>query len=61
MVTGVSVGLLWIMTQKPGGWIGALVPPLALALVGWVYGGTLVQRDRQAVPAAAEGAASAKR
>jgi hypothetical protein len=59
MMTGVSIGLLWIMTLKPGTWIGALVPPLALAVAGWLLGGTLVQ-GRQAVPAP-EGAATAKR
>jgi len=45
--TGVAFGQLWIMTQKPG-WTGALAAPLALGLIGWIYGGYVVQRDRQA-------------
>ena len=56
--TGVGLGNLWIMTQKPG-WIGALVPPLLLALLGWIYGGMVVSRDRQAVEGAGTPVASA--
>jgi hypothetical protein len=48
--TGVGIGNLWIMTQKPG-WIGALVPPLLFALIGWIYGGMLVSRDRETLEA----------
>jgi hypothetical protein len=46
------------MTQKPG-WMGALLPPLLLALAGWIYGGMVVSRDRQTVEAPAAGAARA--
>jgi hypothetical protein len=49
--TGVGLGNLWIMTQKPG-WIGALIPPLLFALIGWIYGGMLVSRDREVLEAA---------
>jgi hypothetical protein len=58
--TGVGLGNLWIMTQKPG-WLGAVVPLLVFALLGWLYGGTLVSRDRQASQAAQEPVASAAR
>jgi hypothetical protein len=56
--TGVGVGNLWIMTQKPG-WIGSLVPVVLLALIGWIYGGMLVLRDREVVEASAPSGATA--
>jgi hypothetical protein len=55
--TGVAFGLLWIMTQKPG-WAGSLVPPIVLAILGWIYGGTVVQRDRTVRAGASEVAAA---
>lgn len=55
--TGLALGQLWIMTQKPG-WTGALVAPLVLGVIGWIYGGALAAKDREAVrsvePAVAE-------
>jgi hypothetical protein len=59
--TGAAIGLLWIMTQKPAGWLGALLPPLALALVGWLYGASLLQRDSRAAGSGEAAVASAKR
>jgi hypothetical protein len=48
--TGLAFGQLWIMTQKPG-WTGSLVAPLALGVIGWLYGGMLAKRDGDAVRA----------
>jgi uncharacterized membrane protein len=58
--TGVGLGNLWIMTQKAG-WIGSLVPPLLLGLLGWVYGGMLASRDQAASESPAEPVASSPR
>jgi hypothetical protein len=58
--TGLALGQLWIMTQKPG-WTGALVAPLVLGVIGWIYGGALAAKDREAVRAGEPAVAQANR
>jgi hypothetical protein len=48
------------MTLKPG-WLGAVVPLAVFGLLGWVYGGSLADRDRQAAERAEPAVASAAR
>jgi hypothetical protein len=45
---GAALALLWIMTQKPVGWIGCLAPVLLLAALGWFLGGSAASKDRAA-------------
>jgi hypothetical protein len=58
--TGLALGQLWIMTQKPG-WTGALVAPLVLGVIGWIYGGALAAKDREASRAGEAAVAQANR
>ena len=44
--TAGAFALLWIMIQKPAGWVGAAVPVLAIVALGAFLGVRAAQRDR---------------
>lgn len=52
MTTGAALGIAWIMVQKPG-WTGSIVPVVALALAGWLWGARAAAGARGGAGAAA--------
>ena len=60
MGTGAALGLLWIMTQKPLGWLAALAPVLVLGGAGAFLGARAAARDRAAGEGAEQGEVAAR-
>jgi len=46
-----ALGLLWIMTQKPLGWLGAAAPVVVLGAAGAFLGSRTARRDRETADA----------
>ena len=45
MSWGAAIGLLWTMTQKPNGWVGATAPVIVLAGIGAMLGSRSAKKD----------------